>query len=387
MPLYAKSFHVDFGTASAVLVVNQLGGAVATIPTGYLIDRFGGRKMVLLGPILAGLASLLMAFAHSFPELLVYRFIEGWGMQMWMLGRLEIITATGGQRRGTQITGMFGMDTAGRLMGPAVGGLVAAGFGLRAPFLLYAGVAFITIIPSYLLVPEIAGGRSKAARAAAGVTGALAAGGRPRQAWATYAALLTIPMLMLLAAQFMAAMTRGSVIGGTLDLYAAYAYGVGPKTIGLMAAAGSALGLPLTFASGRLMDRFGRRAIIPPGFCFLAVGLTVMAASAFGHWPFSSYVAVFLFARFALSSVSGTMQVIGSDIAPPNARGTFFGLWALMRNIGNFLSPAIFAALAQTVGFGASFALLSVMGLCTAGILGSQLKPLQKPRPALVAVA
>ena len=60
-----------------MLIVNQLGGAIATIPTGYLVDRFGGRKMVLLGPILTGVASLLMAFAHSFPELLVYRFIEG----------------------------------------------------------------------------------------------------------------------------------------------------------------------------------------------------------------------------------------------------------------------------------------------------------------------
>src|SRR5438477_10238503 len=134
-----------------VLVANQLGGTVATTPMGYLIDRIGGRKMVLAGPILVGLSSLLMAFAPSFPELLVYRFIEGWATQMWVLGRLEIITATGGGRRGTQITGMFGMESAGRLLGPAAGGFVAAAFGLRAPFLLYGVIAILRIIPSFVL--------------------------------------------------------------------------------------------------------------------------------------------------------------------------------------------------------------------------------------------
>jgi MFS family permease len=99
LPLYAKSFDVDFGMASLVLIVHQLGASVSTLPTSYLIDRVGGRGMALLGPLVTGAASLLRATAHSFPELLVYRFIEGWAMQMWVLGRLEIITARGGSRR------------------------------------------------------------------------------------------------------------------------------------------------------------------------------------------------------------------------------------------------------------------------------------------------
>jgi MFS family permease len=384
LPLYAKSFNVDFGTASMVLVANQFGGTVSTMPTGYLIDRFGGRKMVLLGPILTGFASLLMAFAHSYPELLIYRFIEGWAMQMWTLGRLEIITATGGSRRGTQITGMFGMDSAGRLMGPALGGFVAAVFGLRAPFLLYGVIALAAIIPSFILVPETEYGKAKAAEAAPRAAGER---GRP---WALYASLLTVPVLMLLSGQFLASMTRGSLFGGTLDLYAVYAYGIGPETVGLLAALGGAIGLPLTFMSGRIMDRYGRRTTIVPGFCLLAVALAVMAVSAFAHWGFASYVGAFVFARVSLSAVSGSMQVVGSDVAPPHARGAFFGLWGLTRNIGGFLSPAVFAVVAQGWGFGASFVLLGIMSLGTAAIMGTQIKeavrvrvPVLVPEPAV----
>ena len=383
LPLYAKSFKVDFGTASWVLVVNQLGGLMSTMPTGYCIDRWGGRKMVLAGPILTGIASLLMAFAHSYPELLAYRFLEGWAMQMWMLGRLEMITAAGGNRRGTQITGMFGMDSAGRLMGPAVGGFVAAAFGLRAPFILYGIAAIVAILPSFLLVWD-----EKPAQAPAEQRiDAIQVRAKGGHWWTVYTNLLTFPIVMLLSGQFLASMTRGSLFGGTLDLYAVYEYGVGPETVGLLAAAGAAIGLPLTFMSGRIMDRFGRRATIVPGFSLLSLGLVVMSMSAYGHWPFGGYVGSFLFARVAMSTVSGNMQVVGSDVAPPDARGAFFGLWGMVRNIGSFLSPATFAFIAEGLGFGSSFALLSAMALGTAIIMGSQIKATERRRKLAVAVA
>lgn len=367
LPLYAKSFNVDFGTASMVIVMNQLGGMVGTLPTGFLIDRIGRRKLILAGPLLTGIASILMATAHSYPELLVYRFIEGWAMQMWMIARLAVITDRGGSRRGTQITGMFGMDSAGRLLGPALGGFLAGSFGLRAPFVVYGLIAFISIIPSFYLVKETIDRSPAAARPR----------GRFGMDWSGMAAMFALPLTLVLIAQLLASATRGSLFGGTLDLYAVYAYGIGPQTVGLLAAAGAAIGLPLTFLSGRIMDRFGRRATTVPGFSILAVALIGMALTAFAALPFHTYVAAFLFARVSLSVVSGNMQVIGSDLAPPHARGTFFGLWGSFRNIGQVASPAVFALVADHFGFGASFFMLSVMSLGVAILLGTCLKAAQ----------
>jgi len=376
LPLYAKSFQVDFGMASMVVVMNQLGATVATMPTGYLVDRIGGRKVVLIGPILVGVASMLMALAHSFPELLVYRFIEGVGMQFWQLGRLDLITARGGGRRGTQITGMFGMDSAGRLLGPALGGFLAATWGLRAPFAVYAFMACLSIVPSFFLVRD-------AKKPAAGL--ATSSATREGISWgsrAVWAEILTVPILMLFAAQFLSFMTRGSLFGGTLDLYAVYAYGIGPQTIGTLALVAGLLGLPLTLMSGRVMDRFGRRATMVPGFTLLSVALFTLATSAFMHWPFGSYVAVFLFARVAGATVSGSMLVLGSDAAPAHARGTYFGVLGLVRQSGLLLSPALFAFLAQSWGFGQGFVLLAVSSFCTA-IITEML--LRRPRAQIQA--
>src|SRR5688572_30060689 len=127
LPVYAKSFDVSFGIAALVIIVYDVGGAVITIPTGYLMDRFGRRKVLLAGPILVAISSVLVAMAQSFPELLVYRFIGGWARQMWMLSRLTVIADQGAKEsRGRQITGMIGFEGIGRLLGPAVGGFVAA---------------------------------------------------------------------------------------------------------------------------------------------------------------------------------------------------------------------------------------------------------------------
>jgi len=151
LPVYAKSFDVSFGVASQIFVAQLLGGLVATVPTGFLIDRFGRRNIILLGPVLVALSSVLTAYAGSFGALLAFRFLAGWAQQMWMLGRLAMIADTGGDRqRGRQITGMLGMDTTGRLIGPAAGGLLAATWGIQAPFLAHAALSLASVIPSLL---------------------------------------------------------------------------------------------------------------------------------------------------------------------------------------------------------------------------------------------
>jgi MFS family permease len=359
LPLFTRSFDVDFSSASLVIVVHTLGSTISALPSGYLIDRIGGRKVVLAGPIVVAVASLLTATAHSFPELLVYRFLEGCGMQLWIQGRLELITLAGGGRRGTQITGMFGMDAAGRLFGPAVGGFLAESLGLRAPFVVYGAIALLAILPTFFLTSE-ARGASAHARANAS---------QPKVSWTSrsaWGAILTLPILMLLAAQLTSFMTRGSLYGGTLDLYAVYVYGIGPQTVGLLAAVGALMGLPLTFLSGRLMDKIGRRAVIVPAFCVIALSLLLLAASAFGRWPFEAYVAALLFSKVAVSSTSGAMMVLGSDAAPETARGMYFGVLNLTRQFGILVSPAAFALIANSWGFGQAFAMLAAMSLITA---------------------
>jgi MFS family permease len=154
IPVFAKSFDKGFGVASLVIVVHALGGLVAALPTGFLVDRLGRRPMLFAGPILMAISSCLTALAQSFGELLVYRFIGGAAMETWRQARLAIIADVSKSRqRGRQMSSMVGTEGAGKLLGPAVGGLLAA-WSIRMPFVVHGVLAFLAIVPSFFLVHE-----------------------------------------------------------------------------------------------------------------------------------------------------------------------------------------------------------------------------------------
>lgn len=363
LPVYAKSFDISFGLASLVIIMYQAGSVACTLPSGYLLDRVGRSQISVAGPILTAAASLLAAQAQGFPELLVYRFIGGAAVSMWQLARLTIITDTGGGRRARQITGMVGMDSAGRLMGPAIGGFIADAWGLRAPFVVHAGLALLAVLASLLVerAPVRTGHPTPGATA-----------GQPRRV--PLLELITLTTGVLFLAQFMANLTRGSLFGGTLQFYAAYAYDIGPGLLGWLAVITGAVGIPITFSAGFLMDRFGRRATMIPGQALLGVTLALLALTAFYSSPFLVFVGGMVLVQIAQSLTSGSMQTLGSDVAPAHARGQFLGLWRLMAEAGTLLSPSLFALLAETSGYGASFSFLSIAGFLTAILIATQVR-------------
>ena len=202
IPTLAKSFNVSFGVASFVLTAFLLGGTIGTIPTGWLIDRFGRRRIMLAGPLLTAVLALGVAFSQNFPELLVLRFFDGWSAQMWLIGRMVGISARAeAGQRGKQVSWMFGFDGVGRLAGPLAGGFIAAAFGLRAPFAAYAVMALLALIPVALFITDIDDKES-----AGGEAGSAPARMSARQ--------VIIPRLGFFAVAFAGAVARGPILPG-----------------------------------------------------------------------------------------------------------------------------------------------------------------------------
>ncbi len=357
LPVYAHSFGVSFGVASTVLVAFAIGGLLAGVPTGYLTDRIGRRKIIIAGPILIALSSFLSAAAQSFPELLVYRFLAGVGQQMWNIARTTIVAETGADlERGRQMSTIMALQNFGAILGPAVGGLIAALWDVRIPFVFYGALALISTLPSSFLVVEPGAPRRGQVDAQAE---------RPGWGW-----LWSTPLLLFFLALFFAGMSRGALFSGTLNVYAVYAYGVGPDTVGFMAGAAGAIGIPITLAAGAVMDRYGRKASIMPGFALIAAALAMMAVTAALGWPFPVFVTIFLVVQGALTITSGNLQVLGSDLAPAAARGRFFGVWQTVNQLGSVLSPSVFALLAETAGAPSGFAYLGFASFLVVVLIG-----------------
>jgi MFS family permease len=365
IPVFAKSFDTGFGVASLVIVVHALGALIAAVPTGFLVDHLGRRPMLFAGPVLMAAASVLTAAAQNFPELLIYRFLGGGAMEMWRQARLAMIADVSKSRqRGRQMSGMVGTEGAAKLMGPALGGALAA-WSIRTPFLVHGALAFLAIVPSFFLVRESAPAENTD-------------GDKTKKDGLGTRALLVMMLDAkyrgFFAAQFFASMTRGVLWGGTLLLYAVYAYDAGPQLLGGLATTTTIIGIPITLSCGYLMDRFGRKTTMVPGFVCMALGLMFLASSAQWHWSLISFLAAVIWTHAGQSVTAGSMQVLGSDMAPAVARGRFFGFWRLIGEIGGLVSPALFALVAEQIAYSAAFTLFALCSLATAALLTFSVK-------------
>jgi len=294
---------------------------------------------------------------------------------MWQLGRLAMISDTGADRqRGRQITGLISMESTGKLIGPALGGFVAVA-DIRAPFIIHGVLSLLSIIPSFKLIKE-SRPEPRSARDPVSNRGA------PKTFWGS--GMLNFSSIVLFTAQFFAALTRGSLWSGSVNLYAVYAYDVGAKTLGVLATVTGAVGIPITFSAGHLMDRFGRKATLVPGFTLLGLGLFFMATTAFWHLSFSAFVIALFWVQAAQNLTGGSMQTLASDLAPAESRGKFFGVWKLVGEIATALSPIIFALNSEYLGFPASFIFFGATGLGSALLIGTQVKETLRKEPTVL---
>jgi MFS family permease len=360
LPTLAKSFGVSFGLASGVVTAFLLGNVVGTIPSGWLVDRFGTRPIAIVGPFLTGIVAFLVAGAHSFPELLLLRFLNGCTMQMWLMARLSAIShrASPGQR-GRMVSWMFGMDNSGKLAGPLLGGFIAAAWGARAPFVAYSLLAFAAIGPAVLF------GRGGTRRTMAQRTAERKA--RPKLTVRE----IVLPRLVYFFVAFFAGLTRGPVQADLLHLYAAFAYHLGPIQIGYLATAAAVIALPIGFLAGWILDRFGRKRSMVPGFGGVALAMAGLAVSAFAHLSLAWYVSLFLCAVALQALTGGSVQTVGADVAPPDARGMFLGIWRFTGQTGAMLSPVVFAVLADQLNYGSAFVFTAISAAIVALLLVS----------------
>jgi len=365
IPVFAKSFDTGFGVASLVIVMHALGGLVAAVPSGFLVDRFGRRVILIVGPLLMALSSGLTALASSFSQLLAYRFIGGAAMEMWRQARLAMVADVGKQRqRGRQITGMVGTESSGRLIGPAIGGVLAT-WSIQVPFVAHAILSLVAIVPSLFLLRE----------SAPGLRRRVSSDAKEQLSNRDLIALMFDRRYRgFFCAQLFASMTRGVLWGGTLLLYATFAYDLGAQGLGGLATTGSIVGIPITLWCGYLMDRYGRKTTMVPGFLLMAFGWFFLAASAQWHWSLTLFVIGYLWIHGGHAVTSGSMQVLGTDMAPAHARGRFFGFWRMVGEIGSLVSPALFGFVAEHAGYGSAITMTGLFALITAGLLTFSVK-------------
>ena len=155
LPAIADDLHTDLAGLQWVLNGYLLTLGSFLVVGGSLGDRFGRRKLFVIGLVSFGLASLLCAVAPTTVALVAARCIQGVAAALLVPGSLAIISASfHPDDRGGAVGAWSGLGGIATAMGPFLGGWLITSVSWRAVFFINLPIVAIAVVITLRHVPE-----------------------------------------------------------------------------------------------------------------------------------------------------------------------------------------------------------------------------------------
>ena len=372
LPFYAEKMGASPTGVGLLIAVY----AACQLISGPLLGRasdFTGRKpLLLLSQAGTLFGFLLLAFAPNLWIVFLARVIDGATAGNLSLAQAYISDVTEPEQRAKSfgIIGIaFGM---GFLIGPAISGYLAQ-FDYRDPIFAAAALSATSILATYFLLPRA----TAPARKNAGGQSSSGPGGRRLSLlqWGEYGRYFRQPDLAVRLWQFLAFGFAFAMFTAGFPLFAERRltwHGVpfGPKQVGYTWAYAGFLGIFLQGpALGKLVKRFGERALNAVGFAAYAGGYTTLA------FCFSIPILILSTTIAAVGSlVRPTLTSMITQAAPREEQGVVLGLTQSLTSTAQILGPPL-------AGFLIGRGMLTGWGLTAAAVASIGLVLAIRPKP------
>jgi EmrB/QacA subfamily drug resistance transporter len=369
LPTLADAFAAPFRDVQWVVLAYLLAITTLSVGVGRLGDLVGRRRVLLAGLALFTLASAAAGLAPSLGAIVTARVLQGAGAAVMMTLAVALVGETMPKERTGSAMGLLGtMSAIGTALGPSLGGLLIAGFGWRAVFLVTTPLGVAALLLARRALPadrprpaatprfDVAGTLLLAVALGAYALAVTRGGGGTASTFGLAAAALVglglflaverrtaAPLLDLatlrrsgLAPALVANLVVATVMMATLvvgPFFLARALGLDDTRVGLVMSIGPAVSALTGVVAGRLVDRFGPAATVVAGTVAMIAGAAALALlpNLFGV---AGYVAALLVLTpgYQLFQAANTTAVM-ADVAA-DRRGAVSGLLGLARNLG-----------------------------------------------------
>ena len=159
VPALTESLHASAQNIQWVLDSYILVFAGLLLTTGSLSDRFGRRRVLIIGLAVFGVASAVATLASNPGELIAARVAMGIGGALLMPSTLSILITvfTDEAERRKAMAAWTVVAMVGLVGGPVLGGVMISHFWWGSVFLLNIPIAALAIISAVVLMPESKG--------------------------------------------------------------------------------------------------------------------------------------------------------------------------------------------------------------------------------------
>lgn len=156
VPELMAELGADAGEVQWIVAAYSIVFAGLVVVAGSVGDRFGRRRILVLGLLVFGATSAVGSAAGSVGQLVAARALMGVGAAMVMPGTLSTLAVVfPGERERTRAVGIWsGVGGAGFVLGPLVAGVLVTHFWWGSTLLFNVPVVVVTLVAVLALVPE-----------------------------------------------------------------------------------------------------------------------------------------------------------------------------------------------------------------------------------------
>jgi EmrB/QacA subfamily drug resistance transporter len=149
LPVIARSLSASFAGIEWVITAYMLSFASLLLPAGALADRFGRKRLLILGLLVFTFASFLCGSAPTLGVLIAARVLQGSGAALQLSSSLATLSHSfQGHARARAFSFWGSVYGIGMASGPVVGGLITQTFGWQWAFYVnpLIGIGLIGLI-------------------------------------------------------------------------------------------------------------------------------------------------------------------------------------------------------------------------------------------------
>ncbi len=380
-PAIQADLGASFGELQWIINSYLLALAVFLIPGGKIGDRFGRKRLYLLGVALFAVASVAIGLVGSVEGVLVFRALQGFSAALLMPQTIALLRATFSRERFGMAVGIWGgVSSVAIAGGPLVSGLLVDSVGWEWVFYINAPIALIGLVFGALVItetPKVIEGRIDLlgvvllALVLFGVVFAVVQA--QVWGWGSAATIGLFVASLVLFALFLRVESRvefpllplgmfrsaGVSVGGLvfvanffamlgvtflITLFLLNTLGHSTTKAGVLMLPLSAFAIPAAPMGAMLTARIGPRKVASLGLALMAVGLLVLTqvdATTSYWWMAVPFVVIAFGSGFAIPS--GADLIVGG--APVRLAGVASGFQTTCIQIGGAVGTAVLSAI------------------------------------------
>lgn len=362
LPEIKATYEFTGGQAGILATIFTLGMGLAGIPAGYLADRFGRRRVILVSLVVFSISCAMQAFAFGFGDMVFWRVLSGVGEGMQNAALYAAVGAYFSRHRGFAIGTVNAAFGLGAFTGPLLGSAIHESAGdWRAPLIAFGAIGIVILLLVYLFVPASV---TEIGRMRAGAGSDVLVRHGERRVLANRRVVCGA----------IAAVAGGFTIYGYLGLYPTYLRDAHGFTASQASWAASMFGIGALGAivCGAIADRVDQRWLNVVGF----VGIIVLGVAIFGFatsLPAQMVLSALLGIAFTGIVYTNTFALLQRSVGAQYV-GRVSGLFVAAMYVPASVSGYFFAHMRDSFGWQTAglvqLSVIPIVGLIAMGAIG-----------------